>query len=110
MEHGHWPLSVECRQKYMGHDSLVNMKKSFNEKLGKFVFVSGKIVEYLNRNAIQITIEDMGKGFERKNSAYLLKTSYSGRGINIAKEISFDALSYNEKGNCVTGYVYLDNN
>jgi anti-sigma regulatory factor (Ser/Thr protein kinase) len=107
MVHGNWPLSRECQQKHRGDDLLGNMKKSFNEKLGKFVVVSGKIIECLNRNAIQITIEDMGEGFEW-NPSSSLKTSYSGRGITLAKQMSFDALTYNEKGNCATGYVYLD--
>lgn len=60
--------------------------------------------------AITIEIEDEGNGFFPApyfewNSARL-KDSH-GRGIAMANAISFDELSYNEKGNAVRAVIYL---
>lgn len=106
MIHGNWALPQGFENKKQ--NLLAHRKKRFNDSFSKFVLVSGEIKGHLMRQAIHIKIEDMGEGFDWKNATIPLKTSYSGRGLIIAKEISFDELTYNDAGNCVTGYIYLD--
>jgi anti-sigma regulatory factor (Ser/Thr protein kinase) len=108
MEHGHYPISLSLQIKNDLTNILAQRKKKFNENFGKYVSVTGEIKPYLGRAAIQIMIQDMGDGFDWKNRQPSSKTAYDGRGLMIAKAISFDALTYNEKGNCVTGYIYLN--
>lgn len=61
--------------------------------------------------SIQVSITDEGKGFDVKKFQSLDEITNhlflsSGRGIIIAKTMSFDELNYNEKGNSVIGLVY----
>jgi CheY-like chemotaxis protein len=58
-----------------------------------------------------ITIADQGAGFDWKNYLYLdpaRATDGHGRGIALANAMSFDRLSYNERGNEVTAFVGRD--
>lgn len=60
---------------------------------------------------IVAAIEDEGSGFDWR--AYLERDpppslDPNGRGIMIAREVSFDRLAYNERGNVVTAEVELD--
>lgn len=108
MEHGNHPISLSLEIKNDLANILAQRKKKINENFDKYVSVTGEIKTYQGRDAIEIEIQDMGDGFDWKNRQPSSKTSYDGRGLMIAKAISFDALTYNEKGNCVTGYIYLN--
>lgn len=110
IEHGN--LNISCQQ-----------KKEFQKQGRLFEEVSERLesdeykdrvvkVDYeCNDKYVTVIIEDQGEGFEWKNYAAdnieINNTDFSGRGIMIAKSMSFDDVEYNEKGNKVTVKSYF---
>lgn len=59
---------------------------------------------------IELNIQDEGEGFEWQQYLHFMPsrmTEPNGRGIAIARRVSFDELEYNDKGNEVTARVRL---
>ena len=91
VDDGTWRAEIERRQQLPQHD-----KK----------YATATIAH--KENGTYVVIEDQGHGFEWKNFMQIDPTRAGdnhGRGIAQANSVSFDKLTYNEKGNQVIGFV-----
>lgn len=61
----------------------------------------------LEQQQISISISDCGPGFQWQNFEKQNNTSTHGRGILVAKSMSFDAMQYNKAGNKVSCVIFL---
>ncbi len=80
-------------------------QKDLQDKFARLIFKK-------LQGQISIQVEDPGPGFNWKN--YLefnidRATDSHGRGIALAKALSFDSLVYSEQGNCVTAIINTEN-
>jgi len=109
VEHGIAGIGYQNKSKLMKADCFNDaLKKRLNQEDLKDKFAHlyyQKTADY-----IIIKVEDPGPGFDWKN--YLKfnlnrATDSHGRGIAMAKALSFDSLDYSEQGNCVTAKMKI---
>lgn len=99
IEHGNLGISYEQKKQLLLND---NLNKTIEKKLvqhsNKFV-----LIKYTTKNNIfQLEVIDQGDGFKWQDFLEINPnrvTDPNGRGIAMAKKISFDSLEYNDKGN-----------
>ncbi len=107
IEHGNLGISYEEKQSLIKEDVFTQeIARRLLDCPEKNIMVT--IVQ--KEKEVRLSIQDRGQGFDWR--PYLSTTvpqashRYHGRGILLAKEISFDALSYNKKGNKVACTVF----
>jgi hypothetical protein len=108
IEHGN--LGITPQEK--NHHLIQNSYLTEIEKRLKTPQYSQKFVQILlisDPEKLIIIITDQGQGFDPK--IYLEESSnniqqFSGRGISLSQKISFDKITYNEKGNQVIAITY----
>lgn len=109
VEHGIADIGYQNKTDFLQEDTykeelIKRLEK--NENKAKFVSVYFK----KNQNKISIRIEDPGKGFEWSKFLYFSidrATDSHGRGVALAKAMSFDELLYSGRGNIVTAVIDL---
>lgn len=110
IEHGNLGIQYEEKTKLNNNQTWKEEIKRLTvlpENKNKFVRVN---YEYLNNNTIKLSIKDDGTGFRWQNFLELSParaTDNHGRGIVMAKAISFDAIEYQGCGNEVVCTVVL---
>lgn len=108
VEHGNLGISYETKGKLLEENTLqeeIAAREALAENRLKKVDVSFERKD----EGYYLQITDQGEGFDWRK--YLLvdparATHNHGRGIAMANLMSFDQLSYNEKGNRVTGMIF----
>lgn len=110
IEHGNLEISYEHKKeliKRMRWDEEVVRRQELPEYKERIVKISFTITN----SVIQLVVEDDGSGFDW-NSFVDIKTvkpnEPSGRGILMARQLSFDKIEYIGNGNKVECYRYLD--
>ena len=109
VEHGNLGISFEEKKQYMIDGTLeqeINQRALDVRNAQKNVQVMFDRLE----DEIRLIISDEGKGFEWHPYLYLDPARVeepNGRGILLAKEITFDKLEYNQIGNMVIGSVFI---
>ncbi len=107
VEHGNLGITYEGKRvliKENRWNDEINRRVSLPENAGKSVEV---IYQYRDGNYL-VQITDCGAGFDWKKFWHIdpaRATASHGRGIARARMISFDRVSYNDKGNSVTVMV-----
>lgn len=109
IEHGNLGITFDEKNKLASESAWleeVEKRLTLPENQNKFVHieVTRKI------DSIQFKIQDQGNGFQWQNYIQEPNNASSfqhGRGIILARLMSFDELMYNESGNCVTCSVKL---
>lgn len=108
IEHGNLNIGYEEKTRLITQNQWkeeIKRRETLNENANKKVFAHLKAAP----EQTSITIQDAGEGFNWKkymdiDPARALDSH--GRGIAQANKISFDELSYNQEGNCVTAISY----
>ncbi|MBL6958413.1 MAG: response regulator [Rhodospirillales bacterium] len=109
IEHGNLGISYEEKTRLIANGRLVkeiNRRAVNPQNTGKYVTVYWQC----DREKISITITDEGQGFDWKSYLDIDPDRVfdsHGRGIAIARRMSFDTLEFSGKGNVVTGTVLL---
>ncbi len=109
IEHGNLGISFDEKSHLLENGTW---KQEVESRLNNEKYRDKSVIIKFTRDQKKITIEitDEGFGFDWEPYLELSKdrlTLKHGRGIAIAKETVFDALSYNEKGNEVTAILNL---
>lgn len=109
IEHGNLGISYKEKSELLASSRWVEeveRRQNLPENTHKQVLVTIQ----RDTDRINITIEDQGNGFDfnpyTEFSASRAHHSH-GRGIAMAKKISFDKVEYNQTGNCVTATVMV---
>ncbi|WP_028879119.1 response regulator [Terasakiella pusilla] len=109
IEHGNLEISYDGKSQLIMEDKW---KSEIEHRLNlpEFKDRSVKVELVRSAKAIDLTITDQGKGFDCENFMEIDPCRLfapHGRGIAVAKSMSFDKLSYVGKGNQVIATVYL---
>jgi len=110
IEHGNLAITYDEKSQLIMNE---NWREEVNHRLTQPHYAHRFVYVHLKRSSelIALTITDEGQGFD---SAQYLEIDPArmfdphGRGIAVAKSMSFDTLSYNEKGNEVTATIILN--
>lgn len=111
IEHGNLEIGFELKQDLQIRDLYhEELKKRFNDPRFQDRKVEIKYEKRIDR--ISLMIEDSGNGFDYKKCDRVEKMANnlfqaSGRGILIAKTLSFDELTYIGKGNIVEAITHI---
>lgn len=116
IEHGNLEITLDQKMALIRSGELLTfLKKRLAEARYKNrkVWVNCAIDRFNHKSAIIITIKDEGQGFDWKRQIEISEKicqadQIHGRGILIAKELSFDHLYYNNIGNQATGITYIE--
>jgi sigma-B regulation protein RsbU (phosphoserine phosphatase) len=109
VEHGNLGITYAEKSELSGMDrwlAELDRRAALPENAGKFVDVAFERDE----NAIRITVRDLGNGFDWRpylepDPTRVFDTH--GRGITIARRLSFDELEYHDPGNEVVATIDL---
>lgn len=108
IEHGNLSISYQEKAALMKNNvwlEEIEYRSKTKENKDKYAFVS----VLKNETSVSLIVTDMGTGFDWKS--FLAKEAehkaINGRGISLAKLISFDEIKYNDIGNEVTCVKYL---
>ncbi len=107
VEHGNLGITYEEKTHFQDINQLdeeMARRLSLPENMDKYVEVRFSRLS----DEIQVKIQDQGLGFNWRNFLHIDPSRVSdthGRGIAMAKALSFDRLEYNEKGNEVIAVV-----
>lgn len=100
VEHGNLGIS--------GEEKMAMIKNgNYIDEINKRLTSSNKVVLLtvnINNENVELVIEDEGAGFDWKNfieNNNIASQVYSGRGILLSKQLSFDNLTFNNRGNIV---------
>ena len=108
-EHGNFGIDKKYKEELIKSGNLISaLMMAFNENLDKYVHVLGEVTMYKKKKAIRISVKDFGKGFDWQKAQKQDVNAYTGRGLILAKGITFDKIEFNNKGNCVEGYMYIN--
>jgi len=109
IEHGNLEISYKDKSELIIND---NWKSEIEHRLNReqYKHKTVEVILHQNKSEIILTITDQGKGFDATkfmgiDPARLFDPH--GRGIALAKTMSFDKLTYNNIGNSVTAIVML---
>ncbi len=116
IEHGNLEITLDQKMALIQSGELLTfLKKRLAEDpyKNRRVWVNCEIGSFHDKESLIITIKDEGQGFDWKRQIEIsekkcLASQVHGRGILIAKELSFDHLHYNNVGNQVTGISYIE--
>lgn len=109
IEHGNLDITYKGKSELILHDkwkSEIERRLNMDEHKHKSVHVH--LIQ--NDTEITLSITDQGEGFDCTNFLEIDPERLfdpHGRGIAVAKSMSFDALSYNDEGNTVIAIVKL---
>ncbi len=109
VEHGDLGITYEQKTNLVATgrwQEEVEHRLSIPENINKFSTLEFQ----LDENRIEITIKDMGAGFDWREYLEIALDRMShnhGRGIAMARILSFDNLEYHGSGNEVTATIYL---
>ena len=109
VEHGNLEISYEEKSALLETDSW---KSEIEKRLQKDAYKDREVKLRVSKNNEEVTfvIEDEGSGFDWKSFVDInAARAYDahGRGIAMASMVSFDSLSYNDKGNIATCIVKI---
>lgn len=109
IEHGTYDIGYERKSELIESGTMraeLNRRQSLPEYKDRFV----EALVTRKDDAVYVVITDQGNGFQWKKYLSIEPSRAShnhGRGIAQANALSFDRLTFNEKGNQVIGYVNL---
>lgn len=109
IEHGNLGISYDGKSQLIMEDKWKS-EIEFRLNLPEFKNKSVEVELVQTPKAITLTITDQGKGFDCENYMEIDPCRLfdpHGRGIAVAKSMSFDSLVYAGKGNQVIATVYL---
>lgn len=110
VEHGNLGIGYETKGSLLKEDlwiQEIQKRSELKENINKNVSVTFRQEE----KGLFIRIQDQGDGFDWKKYLHIDPSrsfDNHGRGIAQANNISFESLTYNEKGNEVTAFVSFD--
>lgn len=110
VEHGNLQIGFEKKTELLKQGDWlkeIKLRQSLPENSDKLVHVSVAEVD----GDIRYTIQDQGEGFDSDRYLYIdaaRATCVNGRGIAIAKAVSFDQLEYSQGGTRVVATVKLN--
>ena len=110
VEHGNLEITAQEKQDLLLDGKWrdeVERRLNSEEYAGRVVLVNFQRGERM----ISITIQDDGDGFEYDNYAAsdMPSEGYRGRGIAMARDLSFSSLTYLGRGNLVEATILLQN-
>lgn len=112
IEHGNLAIGYEGKHKLLAEGiwrAEIDRLQKLPENAEKSAIASISRKE----DGVYVVIEDQGEGFMWKNRMEIDPSragGIHGRGIAQAKSVSFDKLTYNEKGNKAVAFVRYDKN
>ncbi|MBF0358796.1 MAG: ATP-binding protein [Magnetococcales bacterium] len=109
LEHGNLNISYEDKRALNKENGAwekeINRRLNLSENAGKYV----ELRVITSGNKVQFVLRDMGKGFDWKKFMDFDKdriSHTSGRGIALAKALSFSSLEYRRGGSEVVATIY----
>jgi len=109
VEHGNLGISADEKFRHTEDGTYENFLKSRIENL-KHYECRVRLEIYMDKNTVEFTIEDEGRGFNVEKAEFQAKKNdllkLHGRGIMLTK-IYFDSVEYNKKGNKVVIRKFL---
>ena len=108
IEHGNLCISAqEKAQLKMNNSWQPEIENRLNDPLYQYKQV--EVVAELTPTHVNITVTDEGDGFEWREleqNTSSASRAYHGRGLLVARSLSFDKMEFSEKGNQVACLVY----
>ncbi|TYB33124.1 MAG: ATP-binding protein [Flexistipes sinusarabici] len=109
VEHGNLGISADEKFRHTEEGTYEDFLKSRIENL-KYYECRVRLEIYMDKNTVEFTIEDEGRGFDVEKAEFQAKgddlLKLHGRGIMLTK-IYFDSVEYNKKGNKVVIRKFL---
>lgn len=110
VEHGNLGIMFEDKTKLLAENAWHH---EIERRLKSSEYAHRKVIVYFERTAksIKISIRDEGQGFNWHDFDTIDPRRFlasHGRGIMMARSVSFDTVSYNDEGNCVYAEFFLD--
>lgn len=107
IEHGHLGIDSATKQSLYQNGQFLNfIMKKFNQNRMKFITIQGEITQHETKKCIKISVIDQGE--KQLKISQQITTPYSGRGLQIAQQITFDKIFYHAEKNQIDGYIFLD--
>ncbi len=110
IEHGNLAISYDEKRQFL-KDRCLHDEWERRLLLPEYKHRKARVAFYRTEDYIKVNIRDEGAGFDWKNfleNQEKMLSNYNGRGISLAKYVSFDEMDYKGAGNEVEARVFVN--